>query len=127
MMSRIARLSSAQVLLEDFVEDEYEPPRRKSDKAISDAQILDWLRGKGYRAISILLAETPGIPFSRSVLIRYMRQSKLPRWKVKKGGRGKPSQWLGLSALDVSDSFRTLQSLRGLTSPVTLHIEEVIE
>ena len=131
MMARILSLTGGEVGIHDFVGEVGHRPvelaqrRGPGSDPVSTAQIEDWLRSKGYKAVSTLLAQTPGIPFSTQVLSRYMRESDLKRWKVRRGGQGKPSKWVGASALDVSDSFRILQSHRGQASPVTLHIEEV--
>lgn len=129
MMSRIIRVTDGAVQIDDFVgQDIYQPRNLRAPRpgrAISDAQVEDWLRSRGYKAVSILLSKTPGIPFSKGRLQTYMKNSNLKRWQVRLATAGKPSRWIAATALDVSDTYRVFRALRGETSPSTLHIEEV--
>lgn len=129
MMSRILRVTEGSVRIEDFVGQDIYQPRNvraaRPGRAISDAQVEDWLRSKGYKAVSILLSQTPGIPFSKGRLQTYVRSSTLKRWQVRLATAGKPSRWVAATALDVSDTYRIFRALRGEASPATLHIEEV--
>ena len=132
MMARIQTATNGKVTLESFVEDDFQlraPTRRPiGRRRVTDHEIEEWLRSKGLRAVSAMLYEAPDIPFSKSVLQRYIKASRLPNWRVKvlDGSSKKPSRWVGPTALDVSDAYRILQSLRGRPDvAVCLSIEEV--
>ena len=130
MMSRIKTATGGEVDVDDFVvafKPRAAPPRRPGRRVVTDQQVDDWLRSNGLRAVSTVLAYAPSIPFSASVLQRYIRGKRhMPRWSVKVSSVGKPSRWIGQTAIDVSDSYRILQSMRGRDEMVNLLISEVV-
>lgn len=127
LMARIMSATSNQVTVGDFVEPpptKPPPPRRRVGRPSSrDARIEAFLRARGLKAIGILVAQIPECPVSRPTLQRYLSRQRLPRWRVRAGG--KPSIWLGACALDVSDSYRIVQALRGRPPVVQITVEEV--
>ena len=137
MVAKIRAATAHQVDVEDFVDEVKinavpvaKPTRQRGRPRVSDQVIEEWLRSRGLRAVSLLCAQVPGAPFSRPIFHRYMLRLEergalgpWQRWTVRAGG--KPSSWLGASALDVSDAYRTVQALRGRPPVVSIQVERV--
>ena len=113
-MAKIQKATGGAVLISDFVAepDLQDVEARPAGRPISGPpNIEQWLRSKGLRACGLLVSQVPGGP-SRPRIQKYMTGSLLPRWTIQ-GTGARASVWVAPSALDVSDSFRIVQALRG--------------
>lgn len=126
LMARIEEATGGSVLLCDFVpEVEVEPlpePKRRG-RPTPRPSVEEWTRRHGLKAVGLLLAQIPGGP-PRSRILRYLEDDPRPRWRLHAGG-GNPSIWTAETALDVSDSYRIVQALRGRPPVLAVEVERV--
>lgn len=125
IFARIKKATAGEVQVEDFIDlDGLQLGRAEDVKGAlnfpTPAHLEGWLKTRGIKALSLLLAQVPGGPH-RGILERAMRRDPRPRWKVY-GRGGRASVWVGSTGQEVSDAYRIVMALRG-HGPLSFFVE----